>query len=1164
MYGFIYNTLRDLVLKNYGEEKWFAICDQADVEELKEHGLDKHYYDEAYLNRLVDTACTILSLPKEAVLESFGGHFFETIKISGHSTMLRSLGHNLYGFLMNLDALHDHLSVTYDQMQAPSFRCEKTKNTIILHYNSKREGLHYIVSGIVRSVAKQFFSLEVDVTVTKYEKLPQKLCHHYIFQVSIKDGHRDELALERLKGKPSISDLGYDNIREASLSPPVEDTDTEMSFEPSQLFLSHSAMLSPPSQAEGGGVGCPFSEAVDAATAASTQANRSNSTGQMITIDPPEEEEDTATEDGRELAQLRNRLTLAFGDRGVVYNHLPHSVLPELPMNRVMSRRGSTMSVSWPISMTFFQNTFPFHIIFDRELIIRYMGVSLSRLFPNAIKKEHSMTEYFELSRPAVKLTYQNIKASLQNVFVIRTKDTVQLGKKEIEKEPLYFRGQMIMASGKDMVVFIASPRIKRVEDLEMQGLYLSDIPVHDVTRDLILLSRHLEAELHLSAELEETKQALEIEKKRVEEEKKRADELLYSMLPQNVADQLKGHKHSQATHHESVSILFSDIKGFTTICNKVTPIQVVKMLNDLYTKFDSLLEKHGVYKVETIGDAYMVAAGLQDSTIAHAEAVTNMAFDMRARAGEVVEPGSNKLLQIRVGIHTGYVVAGVVGTKMPRYCLFGDTVNMASRMESHGEADFVHISEATFNQLQKETHKKKAATSFTFYSRGEIYIKGLTEPKRTYFVEPAPGGSTGTTQILVLPESTTEEMASPSSIPAHMHTLSYACPPPPPPTLSPNFPPHPPNDTILRSPSFVVDEVSRIVKPTSRSSLVRFTSTTSSVYSDDDGLEMMSSGSGGRRMKPSITLLPPMGSVPRGRSASEQWGATSTGRLSGSERTVLFKPVSEENLNTDEVFSQASAIEGSNETLTTPDDRPAPHEKPTAMDHAIISVISEAVGNSQPPAVSKDTEVAISNQEQSQTPDKKRTCSATPLSGDASPQTTLNSEAAKTPSDGVSTVAASASEEAAQNEVSLSTPHTAELPSIDEEAAANTPSDKPSLPQDRYDLVSTPLDKAATSGTSHDKAPVGIVPPNKVVPSNTAPSELPPPNPPESPGTTNNVFVAQSSDEIGSRYANSGKKVSLAGQLEEEEEEEEGDTLKNVSQKHRRTQSKRQKCVIS
>ena len=135
--------------------------------------------------------CLISDVPLPILLEKFGAKFFEVNKLSGHSHMLLALGHNLYGFLCNLDSLHSHLSYTYDQMQAPSFKCEKTREGLTLHYHSKREGLHSIVSGIVTAVAKEFFTLEIEMSVEKQEKIESdRLSNHYIFAIRVKDSCR--------------------------------------------------------------------------------------------------------------------------------------------------------------------------------------------------------------------------------------------------------------------------------------------------------------------------------------------------------------------------------------------------------------------------------------------------------------------------------------------------------------------------------------------------------------------------------------------------------------------------------------------------------------------------------------------------------------------------------------------------------------------------------------------------------------------------------------------------------------------------------------------------------------------------------------------------------------------------------------------------------------
>lgn len=283
--------------------------------------------------------------------------------------------------------------------------------------------------------------------------------------------------------------------------------------------------------------------------------------------------------------------------------HMPRSFLPALSMSRYQSRRGSMApggEGDWPISVRLFQLCFPFHIIFDKDMIICFMGVSLTRLLPKAIITNAKLTDYFGLDRPKVAFTYRKIRTSLHNSFVLFTKSSVTFSNSTSVKEALFFRGQMVMTGRHEgaPILFLCSPRVSSVEELENQGLYLSDIPVHDVTRDLLLLNRHFRVEMTIAAELEETKKDLEIQKACVEHEKQRADQLLHTMLPPSVASQLQSKGEARAMDYSSVTILFSDIKGFTTICNSVNPMEVVGLLNSLYTLFDYQSEKYRVYKV--------------------------------------------------------------------------------------------------------------------------------------------------------------------------------------------------------------------------------------------------------------------------------------------------------------------------------------------------------------------------------------------------------------------------------------------------------------------------------------------------------------------------------------------------------------------------------------
>ena len=213
----------------------------------------------------------------------------------------------------------------------------------------------------------------------------------------------------------------------------------------------------------------------------------------------------------------------------------------------------------------------------------------------------------------------------------------------------------------------------------------------------------------------ENLEEMVRVRTKELTEEKQTSERLLLNVLPAPIADRLKTGENLIVDRFDAVSVLFADIVGFTTLSSRTSPEALVTMLNELFSTFDTLAEKHGLEKIKTIGDAYMVVAGIPHPVADHATAITHMAIDMIASI-EAYSKRNNSQLTIRVGIHTGSVVAGVIGTKKFIYDLWGDTVNTASRMESHGLPGRIHVSEATYLLL---------ADSFEFEKRAPIDVKG-------------------------------------------------------------------------------------------------------------------------------------------------------------------------------------------------------------------------------------------------------------------------------------------------------------------------------------------------------------------------------------------------------------------------------------------------------
>jgi adenylate cyclase len=223
----------------------------------------------------------------------------------------------------------------------------------------------------------------------------------------------------------------------------------------------------------------------------------------------------------------------------------------------------------------------------------------------------------------------------------------------------------------------------------------------------------------------------------RIEEQK--ADRLLLNVLPREIAAALKDDERTIAEEFEEASVLFADLVGFTPLSSRLSPVQMVELLNEIFTHFDTLVDQYGVEKIRTIGDNYMVAAGVPRPQPDHAERLARLALDMRHYLDEnwsqvelsAGSPGTTLArvsVQFRIGINSGPVIGGVIGKRKFVYDVWGDAVNIASRMESHGLPGKIQISEETRRRLCGE---------FACQPRGIIKVKGKGEMK-TWFLEEA------------------------------------------------------------------------------------------------------------------------------------------------------------------------------------------------------------------------------------------------------------------------------------------------------------------------------------------------------------------------------------------------------------------------------------------
>ncbi|CAG7821178.1 unnamed protein product [Allacma fusca] len=606
MYGFVNYALELLVLRNFGEETWETIKKEAEVV-MDGQFLVRQIYEDEITYNIVGAAEKVLKIPASAILELFGGMFFDFCVESGYDRILQVLGATPRDFLQNLDALHDHLATIYPGMRAPSFRCtvRPDDGALILHYYSDRPGLEHIVIGIVKAVASKLHGVDVEVGVIQSKT--ENGADHVQFLIQEK------------RGSPSFEEL----------------------------------MIS---------------------TDASTMTN--------------------------------------FG----------------------------FLSPEPKISPDTFCKAFPFHVLFDRNLIVRQAGSAIARVIPETTQDCH-ITSILEMVRPHMEFRFENILSHINTIYVFRTMQPLIASEfitPEIlaaDHSKMRLKGEMLYIPETDMMLFLCSPSVMNLDDLTKRGLYISDIPLHDATRDLVLLSEQFEAEYKLTQNLEILTDKLQQTYRELENEKQKTDNLLYSVLPPTVANELRHQRPVPASKFACVTLLFSGVVGFTDYCARYSdsPMKIVELLNAIYTHFDVLTDPKqnpNVYKVETVGDKYMAVSGLPEPCVSHAKCMARLALDMMDLVDQIKY--GDHIMKVTIGIHSGEVVTGVIGQRMPRFCLFGNTVNITSRTETTGAPGKINVSEDAYKWLQTP---ENFDPSFHFEYRGPIQMKGKAEPMEVHFL---------------------------------------------------------------------------------------------------------------------------------------------------------------------------------------------------------------------------------------------------------------------------------------------------------------------------------------------------------------------------------------------------------------------------------------------
>ncbi|XP_060524248.1 soluble guanylate cyclase 89Db-like [Cylas formicarius] len=404
---------------------------------------------------------------------------------------------------------------------------------------------------------------------------------------------------------------------------------------------------------------------------------------------------------------------------------------------------------------------FPFAVLFDQTLNIVACGERLVQVAGGCDKLlGQSVTRYFRLRRPkGIAFTWKNafyLKSVMFEIEVLRTElaksltetqsgNSLEAGEIEIDGKSIspyalrrdsqpglrniLLKGQMHYLGDIKDIIYLCCPVVNDISELPDQGLYLNDLNPHGLGREMALAGWQNNSKLELMFDKAEQR-ATELENNLslLEVWKKRGDDLLYSMIPKQVADRLRTGDSPLSTcqSFDAVTVMFAELLGFNSSTVE-DAMELVSTMNAVYSCFDGLMDKFNVYKVETVGQVYMVVGGAPQRTKSHAENICDVSLCMAKHIKHLQIPSGNKV-DVRIGVHSGPVVAGIVGIKVPRYGFFGDTVNTASRMQTTSAPGMVHISATTKRHLPKD--------KYIIRNRGVVKLKGKGEVETYWLFE--------------------------------------------------------------------------------------------------------------------------------------------------------------------------------------------------------------------------------------------------------------------------------------------------------------------------------------------------------------------------------------------------------------------------------------------
>uniref|UniRef100_A0AC35U7X7 Guanylate cyclase n=1 Tax=Rhabditophanes sp. KR3021 TaxID=114890 RepID=A0AC35U7X7_9BILA len=356
------------------------------------------------------------------------------------------------------------------------------------------------------------------------------------------------------------------------------------------------------------------------------------------------------------------------------------------------------------INVADFAKMCPTHICFNKNMIIEHCGLFLIEQL-NIGSMPTKLSDIIEILSPRnTPLSFQGISGQLNSLFTVQLRKTIKRNKTvtdpSIANSKVVLKGKMMMISGGDYMLFLNSIEISTVKELTEKNIYLNDMALYDVKRDVVLLQQSRTCQQLLNSRLETTVQNLKKMTAELDSHRSKSSELLYDAIPPQIASVLKqGHK-VEPCEYDNVSCLVCDIPYFAMITTQIGATEIMKLMNKLFKKYEKFIIKYECIKVVSFMDLFIITCGVPEPKINHASNICDLGMCLLWEVQKIKVPHINLPLLIRIGISTGHVVAGLIGTSHIRFSVIGETINVARTIATYSKPGKILISNTTKQSL--------------------------------------------------------------------------------------------------------------------------------------------------------------------------------------------------------------------------------------------------------------------------------------------------------------------------------------------------------------------------------------------------------------------------------------------------------------------------------